>query len=114
MENGEGDKEKVSVGAFTGVSCTLRVPWDRPSHWDLFPTDRGALPAMPSSHDCHAPRKVSPQQNGCTQQVQGECLHRLRHRGSINVSGWWASHPSCGYIAGPAGMGRLAQLFKIR
>lgn len=87
-ERGWGQGEGECWGL---LRSELQVPWDRPSHRDLFPTDRGALPAMPSSHDCHAPRKVSPQQNGRTQQVQGECLHRLRHRGSISVSGWWAS-----------------------
>ena len=29
---------------------------------------------MPSSHDCHASCQVSPQQDGCAQQVQGESL----------------------------------------
>lgn len=38
------------------------------------PADRCALPAMPSSHDCHASCQVSPQQDGCAQQVQGESL----------------------------------------
>ncbi|EAW60527.1 polycomb group ring finger 2 [Homo sapiens] len=33
--------------------------------------NRGALPAMPSSHDRHASCQVSPQQDGCAQQVQG-------------------------------------------
>uniref|UniRef100_A0A8C8Z0M1 Polycomb group ring finger 2 n=1 Tax=Prolemur simus TaxID=1328070 RepID=A0A8C8Z0M1_PROSS len=33
--------------------------------------DRGALPAVPSSHDRHASCQVSSQQDGCAQQVQG-------------------------------------------
>lgn len=40
--------------------------------------DGGAFPAMPSGHDCHAPRQVSPQQDGCAQQVQGESLGALQ------------------------------------
>lgn len=36
------------------------------------PADRGALPAMSSSYDRHASGQVSPKQDGCAQQVQGE------------------------------------------
>lgn len=72
MENGDGDKEKVSLGACLGVGCGLRAPWIHLLTGASSPTDRSAIPAMSGSHDRHAPRKVPPQQNGCAQQVQGE------------------------------------------
>lgn len=58
------------------------------------PTDRSSVPAMPGGHDRHAPRQVPPQQNGCAQQIQGECPCRLRQHSSVGVSDWWASQPA--------------------
>uniref|UniRef100_A0A8D1EEY5 Polycomb group ring finger 2 n=1 Tax=Sus scrofa TaxID=9823 RepID=A0A8D1EEY5_PIG len=64
--------------------------------------DRGALPAMPSSHDRHAPRKVSPQQDGRAQQVQGGgslgraaegVLHPHGHRLHLSLAEEWPSPP---------------------
>lgn len=65
MENGDGDKEKVSLRACLGVDYGLRAQWIHLLTGASSPTDRSAIPAMPSSHDCHAPCKVPPQQNGC-------------------------------------------------
>lgn len=53
--------------------------WGRPQPLGASPSaDRGAFPAMSSSHDRHASRQVSPQQDGCAQQVQGESLGALK------------------------------------
>lgn len=49
------------------------------------PADGGAIPAMPSGHDCHASRQVSSQQDGCAQQVQGESPGPFRN--SVSVCG---------------------------
>uniref|UniRef100_A0A8D1N976 Polycomb group ring finger 2 n=1 Tax=Sus scrofa TaxID=9823 RepID=A0A8D1N976_PIG len=85
LENGDGDKEKVSA--------------EPAQEW----ADRGALPAMPSSHDRHAPRKVSPQQDGRAQQVQGGgslrgraaegVLHPHGHRLHLSLAEEWPSPP---------------------
>lgn len=53
------------------------VAWPGGSGWTpalgcILPADRGALPAVPGSHDSHASRQVSAQQDGRAQQVQGE------------------------------------------
>lgn len=86
MENGDGDKEKVRLGDRLGVGCGLRAPWIHLLTGASSPTDRSAIPAVPSGHDRHAPRKVPPKQNGCAQQVQGECPCHPRQRSSIHVS----------------------------
>lgn len=95
MENGDGDKEKVSERwGLHRSELRAESAVDRPSHWDLFPTDRGALPAVPSSHDGHAPCKVSPQQNGRTQQVQGECLPAPSQTLGVHQCVWLVGIPS--------------------
>uniref|UniRef100_A0A8C5K8D4 Zinc finger C3HC4 RING-type domain-containing protein n=1 Tax=Jaculus jaculus TaxID=51337 RepID=A0A8C5K8D4_JACJA len=73
-----------SPGAGQGVLRRRQGPGreERPSgewRWGQGEADRGALPEVPGSHDGHAPCQVSPQQDGCAQQVQGGTAEGILH-----------------------------------
>uniref|UniRef100_A0A667I064 Polycomb group ring finger 2 n=1 Tax=Lynx canadensis TaxID=61383 RepID=A0A667I064_LYNCA len=73
--------------------------------------EKGAVPAMPSSHDRHASRQVSSQQDGCAQQIQGGgsirgrategVLHSHGYSLHLSLAAEWPSPPQ---VSGPAGL----------
>lgn len=63
------------------------------------PEERAAVPALPGCHDCHALGQVPPQQDGCSQQVQGELGLGMRRGGlgggGCHLAASSAAHSPC-------------------